>query len=122
MNGFVDIRGGPSADGAAAGRTLRYKMPKFLARADDEIGRGALGRTAGAWTPFAVILREDYGWTDAVTGGPVLPQTMIAVMQNVEQLLIRGDSVVCGGGTSAEEGTGMEVVYIQNVTLRLPRR
>ena len=82
---------------------LSYKMPNF--KTIDK----------NAWSAYVVILREDFGWTSS-SGLPVSTRDMIHVMQNVSELLIRGDTNVCG-----DEGDGMEVVYIQNVTMRLPK-
>ena len=46
------------------------------------------------------------------------------MMGNVTELLVRGDTNVCGGGGDGEDddGDGREVVYLQNVTMRLPKR
>ena len=52
----------------------------------------------------------------------VSTREMIRVMGNVTELLVRGDTNVCGGGGDGgdDDGDGREVVYIQNVTMRLP--
>ena len=88
------------------GTVLSYKMPNFQTIALHQ------------WSAYVVILREDFGWTSS-TGLPVSTQEMIHVMKNVTELLIRGDTNVCGG--NGENSDGMEVVYIQNITMRLPK-
>jgi len=85
------------------GTTISYKMPNFK----------TIDKTA--WSAYVVILREDFGWTSS-SGLPVSTSDMISVMKNVTEILIRGDTNVCG-----DDGDGMEVVYLQNVTMRLPK-
>ena len=96
-HGFITLR-------AADGAMLSYKMPNFKTIAKHE------------WSAYVVILREDFGWTNGTTGLPVSTGDMMRVLENVSELLIRGDTNVCG-----DAGDGMEVVYIQNITMRLPK-
>lgn len=104
-HGFITMKSGD-------GTVLSYKMPGFQ----------TLDRNA--WTAYVVVLREDFGWTREADGAPVSTREMIRVMANVTELLVRGDTNVCGGGGGDEEedGDGREVVYLQNVTMRLPKR
>merc|ERR1711871_1877795 len=105
FQGFVEIRS--RAANSTERIVLKYAIPKF----EETV------MIAGAsWTHFVVVMREDFGWTTEL-GLPLSPSDMIRALSNVDELLIRGDMTVCGA-----DGSGMEVVYLQNVTMRMPRR
>ena len=104
FQGFVEIR---SRVANNTERTvLKYTMPRFTQTSTID---------GGTWTHYVVVMREDFGWTSA-QGQPLSPRDMLVALSNVEELLIRGDTTVCGA-----DGSGIEVVYLQNVTMRMPR-
>merc|ERR1711871_390646 len=105
FQGFVEIRSQFENDTKRV--VLKYAMPKFEERVEID---------GASWTHYVVIMREDFGWTTEF-GQPLTPSDMIRALSNVKQLLIRGDVTVCGA-----DGSGMEAVYLQNVTMRMPRR
>lgn len=84
---------------------IQYTMPEFLQTVSID---------GGSWVHFVIVMREDFGWT-LESGRPISPATMLAALSNVEEFLIRGDTAVCGA-----DGSGQEVVYLQNITMRLP--
>ncbi len=105
FQGFIEMR---SQVANITGKTvLKYVMPKFTQTSEID---------GGSWTQFVVVMREDFGWTSE-QGQPLSPLDMLAALSNVEELLIRGDTTVCGA-----DGAGMEVVYLQNVTMRTSAR
>merc|ERR1711871_499475 len=67
---------------------------------------------ANAWTPYSVVLREDYGWVMEPSNTPLTFVDMFSLLSNVTAILVRGDAWVCGG-----EATGEEAVYMNDVTL-----
>ena len=105
FQGFIEMR---SQVANITGKTvLKYVMTKFTQTSEID---------GGSWTQFVVVMREDFGWTSE-QGQPLSPLDMLAALSNVEELLIRGDTTVCGA-----DGAGMEVVYLQNVTMRTSAR
>ena len=109
FKGFVQLRSEVTFDSEMINTTrqlvLQYTMPNFIQ---------TINIDGGSWVHFVVVMREDFGWT-LESGRPVTPSTMLAALSNVKELLIRGDVSVCGA-----DGSGREVVYLQNVTMRLP--
>ena len=63
------------------------------------------------WTPYVIVLREDFGWTTS-KGVPPSFDEMWDILGNVRKISIRGDNWVC-----SYAGDGSEAVTIQNVTV-----
>lgn len=66
----------------------------------------------GQWTHVSVVLREDHGWLHEPLGKDVTIAEMKDILDNANDLLIRGDLRVFG-----RSGGGQEVVYLQDVRL-----
>lgn len=56
--------------------------------------------------------REDHGWLVEPDGVPASSDQMMAVLADVQGLYIRGDF-----WTYSKEGSGQEIVYINDITL-----
>lgn len=66
----------------------------------------------GQWNHISVVLREDHGWLHEPLGTDVTMAEMKDILENANDLLIRGDLRVFG-----RSGGGQEVVYLQDVRL-----
>jgi hypothetical protein len=55
---------------------------------------------------------EDHGWVHEPSNVAVTSDEMVAVLRNVRALYIRGDE-----WAYSEEGSGQEVVYLNNVAI-----
>lgn len=86
------------------------RLPAYLATSDGSWS--GYGTTAG-WRRYTVILREDFGWMTEPTGTAATTADMMAVLQNVQGVYIRGDWWRYG-----PQGAGQEVTYINDVRLQ----
>lgn len=64
------------------------------------------------WTYHSIILREDHGWRSYPEQRRITREQFKAILQNVEEILIRGDEWVYG-----KDGPGMEITILNDVSL-----